>query len=188
MAAGYAVGPLLVTDSRRRRRWLLGLGLGACIAFVTLRAASVYGDPQPWARQSGALASVLSFLDCEKYPPSLLFLLMTLGPAVALLPPLESARGRLAALLVTIGRVPLMYYVAHLFLIHALAIVFAQVFYGDGSWLIGGNSFMRKPPGYGVGLPATYALWLAVVMMLFPLCRWFADVKQRRSDWWLSYL
>ncbi len=179
---------VLIVYAAARRRRLVGVGLGACVAFVVLRALDRYGDPRPWVPQDGALATVLSFVNCEKYPPSLLFLLMTLGPAIALLPALERARGSVARALVTIGRVPLMYYVVHLLVIHALAVVVAQVFFGDGTWLLGGRSFLTKPPGYGVGLPVIYALWLAVVVSLFPLCRWFAAVKQRRRDWWLSYL
>ena len=188
IAAGYALGPVMLLDAPERRRRLLRLGLGACAAFVFLRALDVYGDPKPWAIQGDLLTTALSFVNCEKYPPSLLFLLMTLGPSIALLAVLEHARGRLAATLVTIGRVPLMYYVAHIYLLHALALAVSGVTFGEVGWLVGGWSFLTKPSGYGVGLPFVYALWLLAVVSLLPLCRWFAAVKQRRDDWWLTYL
>ncbi len=188
IAAGYLLGPVFLLEAPARRSRLLRVGLGACAAFLLLRTLDVYGDPRPWTHQGDLFTTALSFIDCEKYPPSLLFLLMTLGPSIALLPVLEHARGRLARTLVTIGRVPLMYYVVHLWLLHAIALVVARVTFGDVGWLVGGWSFLTKPSGYGVGLPFVYALWLLVVVSLLPLCRWFAAVKQRRSDWWLSYL
>jgi uncharacterized membrane protein len=188
IAAGYALGPAFLLDAPARRGRLLRTGLGACALFVFLRALDVYGDPQAWAFQGELLTTALSFVNTEKYPPSLLFLLMTLGPSIALLPALEHARGRLARTLVTIGRVPLMYYVVHILLLHAVALAVARVTFGDVGWLLGGWSFLTKPSGYGVGLPVVYALWLLVVVSLLPLCRWFAAVKQRRHDWWLSYL
>ena len=112
---------------------------------------------------------------------------MTLGPALMLLSLFERARDRLADWITVFGRVPFLYYVAHIFLIHLLAIVFAQAVYGDGTWLIG-NFPPSKPAGYGLGLPGVYGVSLLVVVALYPLCRWFAALKQRRREWWLSYL
>ncbi len=130
---------------------------------------------------------MLSALNVEKYPPSLLYLMMTLGPGLMLLGLFEHARGRLASWITTFGRVPMFYYVAHIFLIHALAVAYAWMAFGDASFLFGGLP-SDKPAGYGLALPWVYGVWLVVVVTLYPLCRWFADVKRRRSDWWLSYL
>ncbi len=188
IALGYWVGPAFLRDEDERRRILLALGLGACTLFGLLRATNLYGDPTPWTAQGDVTTTLLSFVNCEKYPPSLLFLLMTLGPSLALLPLLEGVRGPLARSLVTIGRVPLLYYVAHVPLIHALAVGFAQVLYADAAWLFGGFPPFAKPDAYGFALPWVYAVWLGVVVALLPLCHWFAGVKQRRSEWWLSYL
>jgi uncharacterized membrane protein len=186
MAAGYALGPVFLLDRAMRVRWLIGLGTAALAGFVILRATNLYGDPEPWAVSGGLLPTVLSFINCEKYPPSLLFLTMTLGPSLLLLAAFEGVRGRLADWIVTFGRVPFFYYIAHLYLIHALAVAFAWVTSGDVSWLFGGAG--HKPAGYGLGLPGIYAVWLAVVIALYPPCRWFAAIKQRRREWWWSYL
>jgi uncharacterized membrane protein len=187
MAAGYALGPVLALDQPLRRRLLVWLGLALTAGFIVLRASNLYGDPAAWTIQSTWTATVLSFLNCEKYPPSLLFLMMTLGPALLLLALFADARGRLADWIITFGRVPLFYYVAHLFLIHLVAVLYAVAVFGDGSVIIGPR-MMAKPPGYGLPLLGNYAVWLLVVVSLYPLCRWFAALKQRRREWWWSYL
>jgi uncharacterized membrane protein len=187
MAAGYALGPVFREDAASRRRWLVGLGLGATALFVILRASNLYGDPAAWSVHGGVVATALSFINCEKYPPSLLYLAMTLGPGLILLAAFEGVRSRGSDLVTTFGRVPFLYYVAHIFLIHALAIAFAWATTGDIAWLLS-DAAPRKPADYGLGLPGVYAVWLVVLIALYPLCRWFAALKQRRSDWWLSYL
>ncbi|MCP8938977.1 heparan-alpha-glucosaminide N-acetyltransferase domain-containing protein [Alsobacter sp. SYSU M60028] len=187
MALGYAVGPVFKADPARRRALLLGAGAALLAGFVALRASNLYGDPQPWRHGDTALQTALSFLDCEKYPPSLLYLAMTLGPAFILLALSEGARGRLADTLTMFGRVPFLFYVVHLPVIHLLAVAMAWLTVGETGWLIG--AFVPpKPPGYGLGLPGVYAVWLAVLALMYPLCRRFADLKSRRHDWWLSYL
>ena len=187
MAAGYALGPVLTSSPGTRTRVLLGLGSAITAGFFLLRLSNVYGDPAAWVAHEGAFETFLSLLNCEKYPPSLLYLMMTLGPALILLAAFEHARGRLASLITTIGRVPFLYYVAHIFLIHALAVGFAFVTIGNIGWLFGGPPG-AKPAGYGLPLPGVYAVWLMVVVMLYPLCGWFAALKQRRREWWWSYL
>lgn len=187
MAAGHVLGPVFILPSNERVRLLTRLGAAVTIGFVALRLSNLYGDPAPWTAQDTALASVLSILNVEKYPPSLLYLMMTLGPGLLLLAAFERARGPLAAWITTFGRVPLLYYVAHIFLIHALAVAVASVVVGDVTWLLGALPGAR-PAGWGFGLPVVYAVWLVVVMALYPLCRWFAEVKRKRNDWWLSYL
>jgi uncharacterized membrane protein len=140
MAAGYAIGPLFLLAPAVRVRRLLFWGAAITAGFVLLRATNLYGDPAPWAAQNSVLATVLSFVNCEKYPPSLLYLAMTLGPGLMLLAAFDGWRGP------------------------------------------------SKPAGYGLGLAGIYAVWLAVVILLYPLCRWFAAIKRRRIEWWWSYL
>lgn len=188
MAAGYVFGPIMLMEARQRRKWTFSLGLGATLLFVGLRAANVYGDPAAWSPQDNWLATLLAFINCEKYPPSLLFLTMTLGPALMALAGVNELKGKLARMVVTIGRTPFLFYVVHAFLIHAVAVIVAHALYGDTAWLFRGMPPMAKPENYGLGLPVIYAAWLAILVMLYPLCHWFAEVKQRRKDWWLSYL
>jgi len=170
-----------------RVSWLVLLGVAVTAGFVIIRATNLYGDPQPWVAHETALATVRSFINTEKYPPSLLYLMMTLGPGLLLIAAVETARGRVVDTVVTFGRVPFAYYIAHIYLIHALAIGFIWSTGGDASWLFG-NFPPVKPEGYGLGLAGVYAVWLVVLVALYPLCRWFAALKQRRKDWWLSYL
>jgi uncharacterized membrane protein len=182
MAVGYALGPLFRLKRETRVRQLFAIGALTTAGFVFLRATNLYGDPAPWAVQNGLLATVLSFINCEKYPPSLLFLAMTLGPALMLVAVSDGARGIIAGWVTTFGRVPLFYYVAHIYLLHACAIVFAQITTGAGF------AASHKPDGYGLGLAGIYIVWLAVVILLYPLCPWFAAIKRRRIEWWWSYL
>ena len=187
MAAGYCFGPVFTLDEAARRRWLLLLGTVVTAGFVLLRASNLYGDPAPWAVEQSWSATVLSFLNCEKYPPSLLYLMMTLGPALILLVAFERAAGPVARWITVFGSVPLFYYVLHLFLIHGLALAFAQLATGESAWLLGAFP-PEKPAGYGVGLHDVYLVALLVVMTLYPLCRWFAAVKRSGRGWWWSYL
>jgi len=188
LAAGYFFGPAIQAGPPLRRNWTLGLGTGLTCLFILLRATNLYGDPLPWSSQSKPLASLLSFVNCEKYPPSLLFLCMTLGPAMLLLTAAEAFKGRFASILITFGRVPFFFYLAHIFLLHLMAVGWAQFHDGNSTWLFHGLPPMSKPPGFGFSLPVIYVLWLTAVAMLYPLCRWFAQLKQHRRDWWLSYL
>ena len=185
MAAGYALGPVMELDAEVRHRWLVRLGGAITVAFVLLRATNLYGDPAPWTMQETGFATVLSFLNCEKYPPSLLFLMMTLGPAVMLLAVLENMRGRLAQWLTTFGRVPLFFYVTHIYLIHGLALGFALVAHPH----LSRSGFVSPDEtAIALGLPGVYVVWLCVLILLYPLCRWFAQLKQSRTEPWWSYL
>ena len=178
MAAGYLLGPVMQLEERTRQRVLFGLGAAVTLGFIVLRATNLYGDPAPWTPQQTLLSTVLSFLNCEKYPPSLLYLMMTLGPALMLLACFEHARGAFARLLATFGQVPFFYYVVHLYLIHALAV--ATTFAMTG--------VLTRTPTIGLGLPGIYFVWLLVLVLLYPICRWFAELKERGSGWWWSYL
>jgi uncharacterized membrane protein len=193
MAAGYCFGAVFMREPARRQRLLMRLGLGLALAFMLLRALNIYGDPFRWTRQSSTLFSILSFLNCTKYPPSLLFLLMTLGPAMIAMAWLERRQLSASNPVIVFGRVPFFFFVAHLAVIHALAIVLGFLRYGRASFLLlpapsMGGMRQTFPPAYGYDLWVVYAVWIAVIVMLYPVCRWFAELKQRRRDWWLSYL
>jgi uncharacterized membrane protein len=191
-AAGFALGAVYEWDAERRRAFLVRLGLGLVAAFVIVRAINAYGDPVPWSPQRSALFTVLSFLNTTKYPPSLLFLLMTLGPALLLLRAVDAKTPTILRPALTIGRVPFFYYVAHIFVIHLLAVVVSYLRYGDAHWMFEsptlGQYPITQPEGWPSGLPVVYTIWIGVVLTLYPLCRWFADLKQRRREVWLSYL
>ena len=188
MAAGYAFGQLLLLERTRRRKVLLALGLSLTLAFIILRATNLYGDPRAWSSQSSLVYTLLSFLKTEKYPPSLLFLLMTLGPAIALLPLFERARGALARFFITFGRVPLFFYLLHVPLIHLIALISDFALYRRPVFDIAFATQSPPPAGYGYPLAVVYLIWIGVVLALYPLCRWFAGVKRRRRAAWLSYL
>jgi uncharacterized membrane protein len=162
------------------------LGVAMTARFLLLRYVNRYGDPSPWSTQASPAFTALSFLNVTKYPPSLLYVLMTLGPAMAALPALERLRGPAARLLAIYGRVPLFYYVLHIYVIHALAIGAAYLSHRDVGALF--TVAFAFPKDYGFGLPVVYVVWLVVVSSLYLPCRWFAGVKQRRHDPWLSYL
>ncbi|MDP9170469.1 MAG: hypothetical protein M3N54_07630, partial [Acidobacteriota bacterium] len=191
MGAGYCLGNVFLWEPAQRRRFLLRLGLGLTTAYIVVRALNLYGDPGPWSVQSTPLFTLLSFLRCTKYPPSLDFLLMTLGPAIVALGLLERASLARTNPLLIFGRVPLFFFIVHLYVIHALVVLLGFLRYGTGSFLfnplpsMGGPAY---PPGYGYSLWFCYLAWIGVVVALYPLCRWFAGVKQRRQSWWLSYL
>jgi len=187
MAAGFALAPVFLQEPATRARQLFLLGAAVTAGFVALRASNLYGDPAPWTAQTTPLATVLSFINCEKYPPSLLYLGMTLGPALMLVAGFEWVRGPVARWIATFGRVPFFYYVLHIFLLHALAIVFAWATIGDAGMLLGPPA-RNRPAAFGLSLAGVYAVWLSVVVVLHPLCSWFAGIKRRRTEWWWSYL
>jgi uncharacterized membrane protein len=188
MAGGYVLGPLFQAPSAVRDRILLRAGLGMSVAFVVLRWLNEYGDPTPWTVHAGVDRTVFAFLATTKYPPSLQFLLMTVGPALAVLPWLNQGHSRLAEMIRTIGRVPLFFWLLHVPLIHAVAVGLSLVRYGTVvPWLVS-NPPIDPQSGYGYSLVVVYGVTLAVVAALYPACRWFGRLKQRRRDAWLSYL
>ena len=161
------------------------------MVFFFLRAMNVYGDPQRWTTQRQASFTVLSFLNTTKYPPSLLFLLMTLGPALLFLCAVDAGMPRWLRPAVTVGKVPMFYYLLHIPLIHLFALAVCYARYRHVHWMFEspspGQFPITPPPGWGYSLPIVYLVWAVVVLSLYPLCRWFAGLKQRRSDAWLSY-
>lgn len=195
MAAGYAFGAVMRMEPSRRDRICVALGLGAVAAFLVLRGLDVYGDPRPWSRvPEGARIvppSWIRFLNTAKYPASLSFLLMTLGPMLLLLPLLERARGRLATALAVFGRVPLFFYLLHIPLIHVTALLLSAARQDGGTgWLIGNHPVAIGPPpdGYQWGLGRLYLVWVLVVVALYGPCRWFAVLRARRRGSLLRYL
>ena len=187
MAAGYLTGPLFLEERKKRVTTLVGIGVALTLGFVIVRYLGFYGDPNPWIRHDTWLSDALSFVNTEKYPPSFLYISMTLGPALIILALLDKAHGRLAVALATIGLVPFFYYIAHIFLIHGLAVLFAKSQGFDTQWLF--DSFPpKKPEGYGVSLITLYGLWALIVVALYPLCKWYAHIKTTRKGWWWSYL
>ncbi len=195
MAAGYAFGAVLTLERERRRRVCMGIGWGAIALFLVLRGFNVYGDPRPWGAPAqdpgGGMPALLAFLNTSKYPASLAFLLMTLGPTIALIPLLDGARGVVVRWLTVFGRVPFFYYVLHIPLIHVLALVVSRLRSGEFSpWLFADHP-MGTPPapaGYAWSLPLLYGVWAVAIVMLFFASRWFVALKARRTDWWLKYL
>lgn len=184
MALGFATGRLYALEPVQRRGWLAAIGVAACLAFLVIRGLNGYGDPHPWAAQPRGAFTVLSFLDCEKYPPSLSYLLMTLGPTLVLLAWLERPAGALVGAVTVFGRVPLFYYVVHLYLIHLIAVVAAVARYGAGT----AEKFAHgPPPEWGFGLGVVYVAWLAIVFVLYPACRWYAARKARGTSPLWSY-
>jgi len=186
MALGYCLGGVFQLEARMRRPMLLILGGTFIALFIGLRLLNVYGDPHPWEAQPSALYTVMSFLNVYKYPPSLLYVLMTLGPAFLLLALFDSVRGRFGSVLETFGRVPLFVYVLHIVLAHLFAGLLALAMGFDKTVLT--SMFIEFPAGWGVGLGAVYGAWVLVLALLYLPARWFANVKKRRRDWWLSYL
>jgi uncharacterized membrane protein len=190
-AAGYGLGQIYRWPSERRKALLLPLGIGMTAAFLVLRGINCYGDPLPWSTQRSAAFTVLSFLNTTKYPPSLLYLLMTLGPALVFLWAVDGGTPPWLRPALVIGKVPMFYYLLHIPLIHLLAIAVCYARYGQVHWMFEspglGQFPITKPPGWGYSLPIIYLVWAVVVITLYPLCRWFADLKRRRNDAWLSY-
>ncbi len=190
MAVGYAFGRVLTFEASRRRRICFTIGFSAIALFLVLRGFNLYGDPFHW-HSGSRMPALLAFLNTTKYPASLCFLLMTLGPVIAIMPLLESASSHIAGFISIYGRVPFFYYVLHIPLVHALAVVVSKLRLGYvNPWLFTNHPMgnPRPPAGYNWNLWQLYLVWaIAIVILYFP-CRWFASLKSRRKDWWLRYL
>ena len=191
MAVGYAFGAFYKLDAQRRRRLFLIIGGVVTGLFIVMRAIDVYGDPNDWSPQKNIVYTALSFLNTTKYPPSLLFLLMTLGPSILALVFFESrsSYGRVGQFFITFGRVPLFFYLLQWYTAHLISVLLHLAFGKPVGWLFRSPvDFVAPPPGVGFNLAIVYVAWIIGVLLLYPLCKWFAGVKQRRKDWWLSYL
>jgi uncharacterized membrane protein len=186
MLLGFGAAVLFEREAAARNRALLGWGIGITVLFLVLRFIDGYGDPNPWQAQARAAATVIDFLNTTKYPPSLLFLAMTLGPAAILCAFADRMHGFLKDTLVMYGRVPFTFYVPHFFVLHLLALGLGALQGMPGTRLMTFPGFF--PPNYGVSLAAVYGVWLLVIVLLYPLCRWMANLKARSRARWLSYV
>jgi uncharacterized membrane protein len=190
LALGFGMGGVF-TQSAGRRDWtLVGIGFAMLAAFVLIRMANGYGDPAPWARQADGVRTALSFINISKYPPSLDYVLATLGTSLAITPLVARIPGAPGRLMLTFGRTPLLTYLAHIPLVHVLAIMLGVAMGVPAATFfhfIGGASRLAKA-GWGLSIGWTFVVWLTVVLALWPLAAWFARVRERRCDWWLSYL
>jgi uncharacterized membrane protein len=188
MAIGYGLGPVFIEPAARRRRTLTLLGLAAITAFIVLRLTNFYGDPKAWSMQVDGVMTVFSVLNVTKYPPSLLYALVTLGPMLLLLPALERVGGVIGETLATFGRTPLFVYILHLYVALIAGIMMRLARGMDLQKLhdLAPGAIPRQT--YGTNLVGVYVAWIVVMAILYPACRWYAGVKRRRRDWWLSYL
>ena len=186
---GYCFGAFYKKeyDTKKRKRWLLFIGCGAIILFVILRAGNFYGDQQLWSYQRSNMFTFLSFINVTKYPPSLLYALITLGPASIFLAFAEKPLNWFTKFISVYGRVPMFYYLVHIYLIHFLAMMAAQLT-GFG-WKAMVADIFPEVKGYGFSLAVVYLVWIGVVLALYPLCKWYDKYKTAHKDkWWLSYL
>jgi uncharacterized membrane protein len=191
MILGYCFGRIYQLEAATRKRWIAGIGAALVLFFILLRFANIYGDPQPWSGQPRSGFTLLSFINTTKYPPSLLFTCMTIGPALLFLALAEGWRGRLANVLTVYGRVPFFYYLLHFYLLHLLAAIHFVARGGtvaEGFKGVEGVPFKFVVPGVGLELWQVYLAWLGVVAILYPLCRWYGRYKQANRYWWLSYV
>ncbi|MGZ4000728.1 MAG: DUF1624 domain-containing protein [Mucilaginibacter sp.] len=194
MPLGYCLGQLYTSsyDAAKRRKLLLQLGGFTLLAFILLRWSNVYGDPVKWSTQKDAFFTFLSFLNVNKYPPSLLYVLLTCGTAGLFLAFTEKVQNGVVKVVSVYGRVPMFYYLIHIYVIHTIALV-ASAFTTGQNWHIW---FLKQPiwftstlRGYGFSLPVAYLIWVAIVVVLYPLCKRYDAYKQSHKDkWWLSYL
>ncbi|MBL7817878.1 MAG: DUF1624 domain-containing protein [Saprospiraceae bacterium] len=190
MLAGFCCGELFLLPTEGRKKWLLRLGLGSLAVFIALRTFNIYGDPAPWGFQKDAVFSFLSFINTSKYPPSLLYTSMTLGIMFLLFYVFEGVQNAFIEVISVYGRVPLFYYIVHWFVIHAMsATVFLAQGFSFSDLQFSGFGMGRPKEMSGLNLLGTYGAWLSIVVLLYPLCKWYSDYKLRHKDKaWLRYL
>lgn len=188
MASGYSFGALYKMEQQRRKSILLWLGLGMIAAFFTLRGINIYGDPVPWLLQHDTTHTVLSFFNVAKYPPSLLYLLITLGPAMLVLRAFDGKQFSFSKPVIVFGRVPMFYYIVHIYLIHLLAVLITTIRGMNAGFFTSDSLFSQSVGELGFPLIGVYIVWISVIIMLYPLCKWYAGVKRRDTSGWLSYL
>ncbi len=193
MMLGYCCGKVFSdTEAEKRNKILLWMGIAALVLFVIMRAVDVYGDPLSWSEQKDGLRTLFSFMNVQKYPPSLLFMFATIGPALIFLALVRNTNNRIAKIISVYGRVPFFYYILHFYILHIIAII---VYLSRGHSLAEGVAglpnfpFKFVVPGEGFGLGMVYLIWIAVIILLYPLCKWYDRYKMNHKEkWWLSYL
>ncbi len=193
MMLGYCCGKLFsITEPERRNKRLLWMGIGALLLFIVLRFIDIYGDPGHWVQQKTTLYSFLDFMDVQKYPPSLLYICATIGGALIFLALIKNTTNGLAKIITIYGRVPFFYYILHFYMLHSLSIIFYLArghSMEEGMKGVQGLPFKFIIPGEGYDLWVVYAIWLAVVIALYPLCKWYDNYKTKHKEkWWLGYL
>lgn len=194
MITGYCFGILYTPgyDAVKRRKTLRLLGFGAILLFILVRLSNWYGDPSHWQTQRNGAFTLLSFLNTTKYPPSFLYTLMTLGPALLFLAATEKPLNAFTEKIVVFGRVPMFYYLLHIFLIHLLAVVALVLTGRPWQQMVVDNWVTAVPQlqGYGFSLLVTYLIWIVLLVVLYPLCKWYDRYKRthQQQQWWLSYL
>ncbi|HXS35608.1 MAG TPA: heparan-alpha-glucosaminide N-acetyltransferase domain-containing protein [Flavipsychrobacter sp.] len=188
MALGYCFGGIVRKPEKERNKWLYTIGFGAIALFIILRWSNVYGDPFPWQRQTTVVKNILAFIKCQKYPPSLLYLLMTLGPAIASMPLLEKMSNGIGSFFTVYGRVPMFYYILHIYLLHSMALITGVIMGFPTSTFTDNGALFSPATNWGFPLAIVYIYWISTVLMLYYPCRWFMQVKQTNKSWWLSYL
>lgn len=191
MLCGYVLGQVYHSsfDPARRKKILFTAGIALILLFAVLRAFNIYGDPAPWSVQKNTALSVISFFNVSKYPPSLLYLCMTIGPGLLLLSAVEKVNNSFTRLLIVYGNVPFFYYVLHFYLIRVFNIIlfFAQG-YTTKNMVTPKSIMLFRPVEYGVNLFGVYVVWFLVIATLYFPCRWFSNYKRTHRQWWLSYL
>ncbi len=202
IAFGYGMGAVFTEAPKKRDRTIFTLGLIMLALFFALRFFGLYGDPnfatgpegvwRDWRDQTDFTSAIMVFFDVQKYPPSLQFVLVTLGIVFTLWPLLTRLRGPVASFFNTFGAAPLFFYVSHVYLVHALAIAANAAAGRDVTGMFNYmlNSFIHPELQQDLGFPlwGVYIAWIVVLALLYPLCRWWQSVKAKRRDWWLSYL
>jgi uncharacterized membrane protein len=191
MLVGYSFGSIFTKtfDPERRKKILRYTGIAAVALLIVLRLINKYGDPNPWSVQRSGMYTLLSFLNVSKYPPSLLYLFMTIGPALIILSFTENVQNKVTAVFTTYGNVPFLYYIMHFYLLRFIGILLFFVEGFTSSQIINRDSgSLFQPKGFGVNLLGVYIIWLLVISMLYFPCRWFAKYKKTHNQWWLSYL
>ena len=179
-------------EPERRKKILLWTGAGALLFFVALRVANIYGDPNAWSQQKNGMATFFSFMNVQKYPPSLLFLCATIGPALIFLALVKNTGSRIVKIISVYGRVPFFYFIIHFFILH-IAQVITYLARGhtlaEGMKGVPGLPFKFAVPGEGYSLGIVYIIWIGLVIAMYPLCKWYDKYKSgHKEKWWLSYL
>jgi uncharacterized membrane protein len=192
MMLGYCCGKFFTgMESLKRNRILLWTGVGAIVFFIIMRAINWYGDPRPWKQQPTGLKTFFAFMNVQKYPPSLLFLCATIGPGLIFLSLIKNTKSQLAKIITVYGRVPFFYFILHFYILRIAQVI---TYLGRGHSVaegmkgVPGLPFKFSMPGEGYSLWVVYGIWIAIVIIMYPLCKWFSNYKQKHKDWWLSYL
>jgi uncharacterized membrane protein len=191
MCLGYGFGTIYKKNigSAEKRKKILNLGIAVIIFFIVVRFLNGYGDPVHWSKQKNGIFTFLSFLNTSKYPPSLLYICMTLGPAFIFLSLIETVQNKFTKILSMYGRVPFFYYVLHFYLIHIICVIlFFTTGYTSKDIIDFNTPFLFRPQHFGFNLPIVYAIWLFVILVLYNPCKWFDNYRRTHHQWWLSYL